>query len=319
MFKTLILNPKPDSVHVSQWLPNELQQVLNELRQDIADTAKECHNLIPEESGNNVQTRATISAYFHSGQDNIKSGVHMLFEKLYSIYNDTPIPVDDSAIAQHPKSIQPYMNEFHFVKQCSNDIEIIRSWNEAVKNTIRRIKDMHAVESAIASSAPVDFKPVIAPYLLDNIIPDFWNQANENSLLKFIGKIETHFLSIISKLNDEVMEQTTTSAKSLLANLNISSELSDAAKEELNTKIDLMLNDAMQKMNTLNDNVMKDLKEELNEFVAGDAKPYSTVSTICHYNANEIARRMNEIGMKKVNDFITLYESVYGLYNNTKN
>lgn len=244
----------------------------------------------------------------------------MVFQKLYLIYKDviaakppSPTTIIDPDLPVHPKSLQPYMNQFHFIKQCSNDIEIVRKWSEAVKNTIRRIKDTYALQSIVAKSAPIDYMPVIVPYLLDNINSDSWDRANEDGLLDFLDKVESHFLSTISKLNNEVMEESKISADMLRTSFNTSPQLSVAAKEELSTKLHIMLNDVKEGIDALYNDAAKNIKTELYAFFLGEGKPYSTMSSICHNNGNEIARRLNQIGLKKNNDFITLYESVFGL------
>lgn len=312
LFQTL--NSQSHNIDVNQWFPNELQLARNEFRQDISNTANECLNQIPEEDENNAKARETISIYSNFGQGNIESGLHILGRKLYLIYNDiiaarSPFPTSDG----YQKTLQPYMNEFHFIKLCSNDFEIVRSWTEATKNIIRRVRNIHSIESAISPSAPVEFTLVFVPYLLEDIDADTWDKANENGPSGFIDKIEHHFLQIISNLIDEVCEEIKMSAVLLLTSFKISTGLPDAVKEKLNNMMLSMLGEVENSINALNNDVSKELKAELYAFFTGEAKPYLTMSSICHNNGNEIARRLNQIGTKNVDDFITLYESVFGL------
>lgn len=302
-------------------IPPEIWRLQLDYHLALSRAVEESREEIDDENKHGAYTALAINVVSdHLDQNRIDLFINMAAVKLARAYNDAlygQIPgssnnVDDPAPETQP--IQLFYIHFNFIKMCQSEFTTIRASVKAYDNYLKRIKETFAVEPAVSSNTPKNFGPYNLPYLFEGFVVEDWNADNETEVADFIGDLKEQAQDSLNKLKDVVILEIEGASDAVERGLNATSRLTYDFKQQLISDLHGALEKTEARIDKVVDDAEAKLEASLRKYFAGN-ETESKTSFLSTYQGgcDNIARQLNNIGKQVVDDFITIFQLVFGI------
>lgn len=302
-------------------IPPEIQSLQKEYHLALANAVEESRGGIDNDHEHGPNATIAINAVSdHLDQNRIDLFINVAAVKVARAYNDAlfgQIPgssnnYDDPEAETHP--IPLFYIQFNFMKMCVSEFATIRANVRAYESYLKRIKETFAVEPAVSSNTPKNYAPYNLPYLFEGFVVEDWNADNKTEVADFISDIEDQAHETINKLKEVVLHEIEHASIAVETSLNATSRLTDDFRQQLITDLHGALEKTEARINKIVDDAETKLNASLLKYFAGnEADSNTSFLTTYQGGCDKIARQLNNIGKQVVDDFITIFQLVFGL------